>query len=390
MPKLSRPSPSSSATDWSLLRAASGDGPEARVSREAVAHRYWGAVFAFVRATGQSPEAAADLTQGFFADVLIGRSLLASADATRGRFRSLLRKSVVNYVRDHVRHEKSTKRSPKDGVVSSRDAVQLDGIGALRTAAAERVFDAHWAAQVVRVAGERAEARCRREGRESAWTAFELRTLRPQLFGDAPVPYSDLARKLDIKSIGQAAHLAVVGRRVFVEELLEEVRATLGPEENVADELRESTGSGESRRKRERRAPDSSGSSGMPGAFRWALDANADPSRTAADWLAREIVPMARDAASAVAGTSSTLEQLVALKVAFKALRIGAASTAERNRAARLYAATIAAGLVRFGVKISRQSDAVLRRAFLSLRNDTSCEESLRDLATVAITRCSD
>lgn len=127
---------------------------------------------------------------------------------------------------------------------------------------------------------------------------------------------------------------------------------------------------------------------GIHSAFQWALDANADPSRTAADWLAREIVPLAPDAAAAVAGTNSTLEQLVALKIAFKALRTGAASTAERNRAARLYAATIAAGLVRFGVKISRQGDEVLRRAFLALRDDTSCEESLRDLAAVAVSRC--
>lgn len=127
---------------------------------------------------------------------------------------------------------------------------------------------------------------------------------------------------------------------------------------------------------------------GIPGAFRWALAANADPSRTAADWLAREIVPLARDAASAVAGSGSTLEQLVALKIAFKALRTGAATPAERNRAARLYAAAIAAGLVRFGIKISRQADDTLRRAFLALRDDTSCEESLRDLATAAISRC--
>jgi DNA-directed RNA polymerase specialized sigma24 family protein len=230
---------SASATDWSLLRAASGQGPEAQASLEQVAKRYWGAVFAFVRATGQSPERAADLAQGFFADVLIGRALLASADARRGRFRSLLRQAVVNYVRDRIRHEKSTKRTPKSGVIRARDGAALDGLPAGRAAEAEHVFDAHWAAQVVRVAGERAETRCRRDGRELAWRAFELRTLRPQLFGNAPVPYADLVTTLALESIGQAAHLAIVGRRVFVEELLAEVRATLGPEDNVADELRE-------------------------------------------------------------------------------------------------------------------------------------------------------
>ncbi len=133
--------------------------------------------------------------------------------------------------------------------------------------------------------------------------------------------------------------------------------------------------------------PGDSTSHGIPTAFRWALDASADPSRAAADWLAREIVPNAKDAAAAVASTLSTLEQLVALKVAFKALRTGAATSAERNRAARLYAATIAAGLVRFDLRISRQNDAALRKAFIALRDDSACEEPLRDLATVAMSR---
>jgi DNA-directed RNA polymerase specialized sigma24 family protein len=231
--------PSASATDWSLLRTAAGEGPDARASLQAVSQRYWGAVFAFVRATGQSPEDAADLAQGFMADVLLGRALLASADAKRGRFRSLLRQSVVNYVRDRVRHDRSRKRSPQHGSVSPKDSLALDALPAARAARAERIFDANWAANVVRVAGQRAELRCRREGRELAWIAFERRTLRPQLFGDTPVPYADLVKTLELESIGQAAHLAIVGRRLFVEELLAEVRTTLGPDDNVADELRE-------------------------------------------------------------------------------------------------------------------------------------------------------
>lgn len=126
---------------------------------------------------------------------------------------------------------------------------------------------------------------------------------------------------------------------------------------------------------------------GIPTAFRWALDASADPSRAAADWLAREIVPNARDAAAAVASTQTSIEQVTALKTAFKALRTGAATPAERNRAARLYAAAIATGLVRFGTRISRQSDGALRKAFAALRDDPTCEEPLRDLATVALSR---
>jgi hypothetical protein len=126
---------------------------------------------------------------------------------------------------------------------------------------------------------------------------------------------------------------------------------------------------------------------GLPTAFRWALDAAADPGRAAADWIAREIVTTAPSAASAIASSTTTLEQLIGLKVAFKALRSGAVTAIERNRAARLYAASIAAGIVRFDVRISRQTDHALRRAFAALRDDDDCEESLRDLARVALSR---
>jgi RNA polymerase sigma-70 factor (ECF subfamily) len=230
--------PEASATDWGLLRSAAAEGPDQRSSLDAVARRYWGAIFAFARTTGASAEDAADLAQGFIADVLLGRSLLASADARRGRFRSFLRQSVLNYIRDRVRHDRSRKRSPADGPPESRDGRGLDEIPAPRQRDAEQAFDAHWAAQIVRIAAERAERRLRQEGRTKAWTAFERRTLRPQLFGDPAVPYSELVTLLELESIGQAAHQVITGRRVFVEELLAEIRATLGPNEDVAEEIK--------------------------------------------------------------------------------------------------------------------------------------------------------
>ncbi len=235
----SRRTPGASATDWQLLQSAAASGPDARASLDVVARRYWGAIFAFVRAAGVSPAGAADLAQGFIADVLLGRSLLASADARRGRFRSLLRQSVVNYVRDRVRHDRSRKREPASGPPVTSHGTVLDALAGHRQREAEHAFDAHWAAQVVRAAAERAERRCRLEGREQAWAAFERRTLRPQLFGDTPVPYAELVRMLHVDSVGQAAHLVILGRRCFVDELLAEVRATLGPDESVAQEIRE-------------------------------------------------------------------------------------------------------------------------------------------------------
>jgi hypothetical protein len=119
-------------------------------------------------------------------------------------------------------------------------------------------------------------------------------------------------------------------------------------------------------------------------AMRWALDATSSPGRAATDWLASEIVPGSRDAANAIASTTTSIEQLVSLKVAFKAQRQGGASAAERNRAARLYAATIAAALVRHSIRITRNSDGSLLSAFVALRDDEDVEESLRELGGAA------
>jgi hypothetical protein len=163
---------------------------------------------------------------------------MASADRERGRFRALLRQSVVNYVRDRVRHERSRKRQPTSGTPQSGSSSQLDSLVGSDFRSAEREFDAHWAAQIIRTAAERAAKRARLEGRDLAWTVFEKRTLRPRLLGERATEYAELVDRLELTSIGQAAHLAIVGRRIFVDELLSELRATIAEGESVDDEIR--------------------------------------------------------------------------------------------------------------------------------------------------------
>lgn len=236
-PKRDSHHPGASGTNWPLLRAASGGGPDAQASLQAVTKRYWAPIYSFVRAAGSPPVDAVDLTQGFIADVLLGRTLLASADARRGRFRAFLRQAVIHYVRDRVRGEKARKRMPKDGP-PARLGSNADALAALDGVNAARAFDAHWAAQTVRVAAERTARRLNEEGRTVAWTMFERRTLRPSLTGEAAPSYDRLIEELGLQSIGQAAHAAIVGRRAFLEELIGLVRETLGPGEHLEDELR--------------------------------------------------------------------------------------------------------------------------------------------------------
>ncbi|MHC4414202.1 MAG: hypothetical protein ACYS0G_02840 [Planctomycetota bacterium] len=120
-------------------------------------------------------------------------------------------------------------------------------------------------------------------------------------------------------------------------------------------------------------------------ALRSALEASADPAQAAADWLARDIDPAQPSAVALLTDPDASLEQLQKAKSAYKTMRILGETPADRRLAARLYAAAIAAGLVRHKRRISRQSDDALRRGLQSLLNDARMPDRLRDLAGMAL-----
>ena len=62
---------------------------------------YWRPIFAFICRRGYSSQDAEDFTQDFFVMILEG-DWLQNADRSRGRFRSLLLKSLKNFLNDAV------------------------------------------------------------------------------------------------------------------------------------------------------------------------------------------------------------------------------------------------------------------------------------------------
>ena len=120
-------------------------------------------------------------------------------------------------------------------------------------------------------------------------------------------------------------------------------------------------------------------------AFRSALETSVDPSQAAADWLARDIDPTRPSAVALLTDPNVPLEHLKKAKSVYKTMRILGETSADRRLAARLYAAAIAAALVRHGRRVSRQSDGALRRGLKSLLNDADMPDRLRDLAGMAL-----
>jgi len=98
--------------DWSLVLAgANADGDTAK-SAEALAElcrTYWRPVFSYVCRHGYSPDDAQDITQDFFL-MILKTNWLRQADQSRGRFRSLLLKSVQNFLHNVTDTKQTLKR----------------------------------------------------------------------------------------------------------------------------------------------------------------------------------------------------------------------------------------------------------------------------------------
>ena len=120
-------------------------------------------------------------------------------------------------------------------------------------------------------------------------------------------------------------------------------------------------------------------------ALQWALDAMHYPAMTSADWLARDIDPNQPTAAAFLTNPDITLQHVRQAKSVFKTLRIVGETSADRRIGARMYAAAIAAGIVRFGTRISTQSDRAVHKGLQALLDDRAMPTPLRDLAGSAL-----
>lgn len=235
--------PGASQTDWSMIyQAAHGEEKPAQEAWDVLTRRYWPAIYAFIRSSGEDVHGAADLTQGFVCDVMLHRRLLQAADPERGRFRTLLLTSLRNYLTERHRARTRRKRSPETGAgkrLLELDRDELRDMAISSDATPESSFDAEWSAALVRRVVERVRQDCLTETLSAHWSVFEARVVKPMLLGATPTPYHVLVDTLDLKDAGQAANMMITVKRRFARALYEEVGATVQSVEDVDEELKD-------------------------------------------------------------------------------------------------------------------------------------------------------
>lgn len=234
--------PNLTQTDWSMIDAAGRDAEDTAVmnAMEHLARRYWPAVYAYIRNSGSDIHEAADITQSFVCDVILGRRLFSSADRERGRFRSLLHAALRHYLKEYRRNERAAGRKP--AALQSTVEMDPDQIAAVDAGNAQppdQAFALQWSATLIRRVLEQVRQSCVNDAMEAHWAVFEGRVARPMLLGEQPAQYPDLVNRLELEDASQAANMMVTVKRRFARALYAEVSCTVTDPDQVGAELDE-------------------------------------------------------------------------------------------------------------------------------------------------------
>ena len=209
-------------TPWTWIETLRSDQADLEML-DRLCRRYWPPVFAFLRRTGERHDAARELTQSFFADVVLGRRLFHRADQSRARLRTLVLAAVKNYRvdvwRQQARMGKTFKLAPE--LVEEQES-QLE---TLVGSTPDDAFNQRWAAEVL----EEGLARCERHylatDRANHWAAYTARVINPALHGASRRPPADLAAELgfaNAAAVASAVHTVKVRLMALLREVVNE------------------------------------------------------------------------------------------------------------------------------------------------------------------------
>lgn len=166
-------------------------------------------------------------------------NLLKLADPNRGRFRSLLLKSLKNFLADAVEKRQAQKRGGKFDFVSWDDWMaeapsQLCiSLRIVENLSPEKIFDLRWAATIVERALQRLREECESRGRRRL---FDL--ISPYLTAErVDISYASIAQKLGVAE-REVKRLIYRMRQRYRDLLRDEVAQTVERAEDIDEEIR--------------------------------------------------------------------------------------------------------------------------------------------------------
>jgi RNA polymerase sigma-70 factor (ECF subfamily) len=222
-------------THWSVVLAAGReDSASARQALEKLCHTYWQPLHAYVQRRGYDPDAAADLTQGFFTRLIASRGL-AQVDPAKGRFRAFLLASMKHFLANEWDRTRAQKRGggamhvPIDPASSSEDAATVPA----DTLTPEKVFERQWALTLLNTVLDGLQGEYVADGKGALFDA-----LKGSVTGERPtVHYARIGIDLGLSegAVKVAAHRLRVRYRACLRQA---IARTVARAEEIDEEIR--------------------------------------------------------------------------------------------------------------------------------------------------------
>ncbi len=209
-------------THWSLIARVKVGGDDARLALDELARIYRPAVRAFLHFRGLSPEEAEDVTQEFFATVVLSRGWFTRVqpNPTR-RLRTLM---CISLKRFHIDHHRRSRSRGRDRV-KIRSLADDDPTAVNGTDDGFAVhFDRHWALAQFEEALRRCEAHFHGRGKIGHWELFQARLVKPAVAQVSAPPLADIASLYGFASEATAVAAVQTVRKRF-QSILREVVA---------------------------------------------------------------------------------------------------------------------------------------------------------------------
>ena len=224
-------------TSWSAIRGAQDpEAPDYQRSLATLVETYWKPIYCMIRRSWARTDAdAKDLTQDFFATVILHRELARGVDPNLGSFRTVLKASLTRFLKNAFRDAHRDKRGGGAPVLSLDGA---DGAALFADAAAlpaDQLFDLAWRQRVIEQATARTEQSLAAEGKPDAltvWRRYDLAVER------TTASYASLGAELGLTA-PQVKHALLHARAVFADTVSEVVRNYVDGPEELTRELRE-------------------------------------------------------------------------------------------------------------------------------------------------------
>jgi RNA polymerase sigma factor (sigma-70 family) len=233
-------------TRRSVIEAArSIDAEERQQALESLCAAYWKPVYKYVRwRWNRPPEAAQDLTQGFFVEIL-ERELLEKFDASKSRLRTYLRVCVDSFV---MNEEKAGRRQKRGGDIrhvaldfsaaeEEFGATAVDPAKIASPESLEEFFEKEWVRSLFALAVEDLRKLCDERDRARTFHLFEAYDLE----GHEKLSYEQLSKEYGI-SVSDVTNALAWARREFRRIALERLRELCGSEEEFQREARAAFG----------------------------------------------------------------------------------------------------------------------------------------------------